>query len=89
MDTVLELLKLDLGVTHKLRDLYFMHLIEGCADELERKNIKLDKNAPDDQMLLSDYAAWQYRHRQEDVPLARNLQLRIANRAIRGRSGND
>lgn len=85
MDNVLILLKIDLGISHSLRDAYFIQLIQGSAKEIEKKGVKLDLNAADDQMLLADYAAWTYRKRQEDVPLANNIQHRIRNRIIKER----
>jgi hypothetical protein len=85
MDSVLNLLKLDLGVSHNLRDTYFLQLLQGSVKELEKKGIRLNINAADDSMLLADYAAWIYRKRQEDVPLANNIQHRIRNRIIKER----
>lgn len=85
MNTVLELLKLDLGITHTLRNAYFISLLQGCQKEIERRGITLDLNSPDDQMLLTDYAAWTYRKRQEDTPLANNIQHRLRNRIIKER----
>lgn len=85
-DTVLKLLKMDLGITHSARDEYFLSFLNGCKSEIERKGITLDLNNLDDQILLSDYAAWMYRKRQEDVPLANNIQLRIRNRIVKERS---
>jgi hypothetical protein len=85
MDTILNLLKIDLGITHNLRDAFFIQLINGSQKEIERRGIKLDLKAADDQMLLCDYAAWSYRKRQEDIPLANNLQHRIRNRIIKER----
>lgn len=88
-DTVLELLKIDLGITHSARDEYFSHLINGTIKEIERKGITLDVDAIDDQMLVADYSAWTYRKRQEDVPLAKNILLRIRNRIVKERSVGD
>lgn len=85
METVLALFKIDLGISHEKRDTYFTTHISACSDELQRKGITLDLTSDDDAMLLSDYAVHQYRHRDEDVPLARNLQLRINNRKVRSR----
>lgn len=85
MDNVLILLKIDLGITHNLRDAYFIQLIQGSEKEIEKKGVRLDLNAADDQMLLADYAAWTYRKRQEDIPLANNIQHRIRNRIIKER----
>ena len=89
MDEVLKLLKLDLGIAHDQRDDYFTALIASAEQELERKGVKLDLEQTDDKMLLSDYAAWLYRKRQEDVPLANNLRWRIMNRKTRARAGGD
>ncbi len=86
MEIVLDLLKLDLGVTHTHRDTYFNALITRCEKEIRRKGILLDLTDTEDQMLLSDYAAWTYRKRQENIPMAQNLQLRIRNRIIKARS---
>jgi hypothetical protein len=81
--TLLGLLKLDLGITHSLRDAYFNNLLESSQNEIERTGITLEYTIVDDQMLTADYAAWTYRHRQENIPLSRNLQIRINNRIIK------
>ncbi|EOP94830.1 hypothetical protein IGM_01262 [Bacillus cereus HuB4-4] len=81
--TLLTLLKLDLGITHDLRDAYFNNLLVSSQNEIERTGIVLDFESIDDQMLTIDYAAWSYRNRQEDTPLSRNLQFRINNRVIK------
>ncbi|MEX0416526.1 hypothetical protein [Bacillus sp. C30] len=81
--TLLNLLKLDLGITHNLRDAYFNNLLVSSQNEIERTGIILDFESIDDQMLTVDYAAWSYRNRQEDAPLSRNLQMRINNRVIK------
>ncbi len=86
MDEALKLLKLDLGITHNKRDAYFNALLNSAVLELERKGIALSLAEADDQMLLSDYAAWLYRKRQDDVPLAKNLKLRLMNRKVRARA---
>lgn len=85
MDTLLNLLKTDLGITHNMRDSFFIQLIKGIKIEIERRGITLDDNSADDQMLIVDYAAWSYRKRQEDIPLAKNIQHRLRNRIIKER----
>jgi hypothetical protein len=82
---MLNLLKLDMGITHNLRDAFFMKLLDGTMQEIKRRGITLDLNSADDQMLVVDYASWMYRKRQEDVPLASNIQHRIRNRIIKER----
>ncbi|PEA86644.1 hypothetical protein [Bacillus thuringiensis] len=85
---LLRLLKLDLGITHDLRDTYFSQVLVSAQNEIERTGIVLGFENMDDQMLTVDYAAWTYRKRQEDIPLARNLQMRIHNRVIQ-KAGNE
>lgn len=85
MNTILNLLKIDLGITHNLRDAFFIQLLNSSKQEIERKGITLDLSKAADQMLLMDYAAWVYRKRQEDVPLANNIQHRLRNRIIEER----
>ncbi|MFE4764396.1 hypothetical protein [Bacillus mycoides] len=80
---LLDLLKLDLGITHNLRDTYFNNILVSSQNEIERTGIVLDFESIDDQMLIVDYAAWSYRNRQVDTPLSRNLQFRINNRVIK------
>jgi hypothetical protein len=85
MNTLLNLLKLDLGITHNLRDSFFIQLLNATIKEIGRRGITIDKNSADDQMLVVDYASWTYRKRQEDVPLANNIQHRLRNRIIKER----
>jgi len=86
MQTVLEMLKVDLGISHQSRDVYLNNVIQGCVEELKDKGIMLHLEQTDDAMLLSDYAAWRYRKRTEDVPLAKNLDLRIKNARTKERA---
>ena len=88
MDEVLKLLKLDLGISHDKRDSYFIALLESAQMELSRKGIVLNLTQADDMMLLSDYAAWLYRKRQEDVPMSNHLNWRLMNRKVRVRAGD-
>ena len=84
----MKLLKLDLGISHDKRDSYFIALLESAQMELSRKGIVLNLTQADDMMLLSDYAAWLYRKRQEDVPMSNHLNWRLMNRKVRVRAGD-
>ncbi|HBF66487.1 MAG TPA: hypothetical protein DDW34_13050 [Clostridium sp.] len=86
METVLALLKIDLGITHNLRDTFFDAQIEACKAEIEGKGITLDLTNVEDQVLLSDFTAWRYRTRTGDMPLANNLHWRIRNRVVKERA---
>jgi S-adenosylmethionine synthetase len=85
MNTLLNLLKIDLGITHNIRDAFFIQLLQATIKEIERRGITLDTTSADDQMLIVDYACWTYRKRQEDIPLANNIQHRLRNRIIKER----
>lgn len=91
MDIALQMFKIDLGINHDKRDGYFKNYLIAQSADLLRRGIKLDMKVMDDVMLLSDYAAWNYRKRTEDVALAQNLQQRLRNRRIknRGEVAND
>ena len=86
MDIVLSLFKIDIGISHTLRDEYFISFLQSTKSEIEEKGIVLDLTCVEDQMLLSDYAAWKYRKRQEDVGMSQNLRFRIRNRIVKARS---
>ncbi|MGA3598582.1 hypothetical protein [Lysinibacillus agricola] len=80
--TCLSLFKLDMGITHNLRDTLFANLIESSTIELEKMGVNLSSGTVEDTQLIVDYSAWMYRKRQEDIGLPRNLQFRIHNRVI-------
>ena len=86
METVLQMFKIDLGISHTVRDAYFNNFLLAQQKELESKGFVLDLTATEDIMLLSDYSAWNYRNRSENVALAKNLQLGIRNRVIKERA---
>jgi len=86
METVLQMFKIDLGITHIHRDGLLNNFLIAQQKELESKGITLDLTATEDVMLLSDYGAWNYRNRDKDVSLSKNLQLRIRNRNVKGRA---
>lgn len=86
MDEILTLFKIDIGITHKLRDEYFKKFLAAAQKEIESKGITLGLNDVEDQMLLSDYAAWKYRKRQEDVGMSQNLKYRVRNRVVKERA---
>lgn len=82
--TCLSLFKLDKGITHNLRDALFTNLIKTAETELSKMGVSFSTTAltVEDMQLIVDYSAWQYRKRQEDIGLPRNLRFRINNRVI-------
>ena len=88
MNTALDMFKIDLGITHNLRDTYFTNLLTAYNDELSRKGINLDLTNTEDIMLLVDFSVYNYKHRNEAVELSKNLRNRILNRQVKGRADN-
>jgi len=86
LETVLNMFKIDLGITHNLRDTFFNNFLLAQQKELEGKGFTLDLALTEDIMLLSDYATWNYRKRGEDIGLSKNLILRIRNRVTKERA---
>lgn len=82
--TCLQLLKLDLGVSHNARDVIYTNLLESSVSELERMGVVFTSPSPtsDDIQLIVDYSSWMYRKRAEDVGLPRRLRFKINNRII-------
>lgn len=82
LQTCLSLFKLDLGITHNLRDALFSNLLKSSSIELTKMGVDLSQETVEDIQLVVDYSLWMYRKRQEDVGLPRNLQFKIHNRVI-------
>lgn len=89
MDKILKLFKIDLGINHDKRDEYFTVLISSTITQLERKGItsKGDDDL-DYTLLVADLAAWTYRNRQENMPMAENLRQRIRDRIVVNRAND-
>lgn len=83
----LDLLKQDLGILHDKRDNYLINMLSSCNVELSDRGVEISQGSIDDIMLLADYAAWKYRNRDKDVPLANNLIVRIRNKQTKRRCG--
>jgi len=80
--TCLSLFKLDLGITHNLRDSFFSNLIQSTISELEGMGVDLSSSTVEDIQLTVDYSSWMYRKRDQDVGLPRRLKFKINNRVI-------
>lgn len=85
----LQLFKLDLGITHHLRDTYFSNILDASYNELSKMGIDFSSSTVEDLQLIVDYAVWNYRKRQEDVGLSRSLKFRIHNRVIQKAGAKD
>ena len=65
MDKILKILKADLGIINSTaRDEYCLERLTSDEADLKGRGIVLNLSAPDDCLLLADYTAWVYRHRE-------------------------
>ena len=85
----LDLLKADLGISHNKRDEYFTSLLTANEEELASKGIKLDEDRTSDVVLLAEYTAFNYRNRDTENEMPKNLALRIKNRKMKARCEYD
>ena len=83
--SVLKLFKINLGISHQAKDALFEGILDADNEELKRQGVILDLAKTDDVLLLVDYSAWNYRKRDENIPLSANLKARIARRKTRRR----
>ena len=89
MDRILKILKADLGIINSTaRDEYFIERLTADEADLKGRGIVLDLSAPDDCLLLADYTAWVYRHRESGEPIPKHIELRLNNRKVKTRCNN-
>jgi len=88
MDTgqLLELLKLKLGISTKLRDNPLEKIIDAVISELENTfGVVLDPERADHEMFLVDFAAYRY---EGGVDMPRHLQWRLHNLQVSSKGKN-
>ena len=79
---MLELLKSNLGITTKARDVYLQSILDSVTEELRnQKGINIDDKDNIHVAFIVDYAAWRFRNRGEGV-MPRNIQYRLHNLII-------
>lgn len=83
---IVELLKLDIGISSTARDYYFLSLVKSSTQELNSRGACLDFGKTEDVMLAADYAAWKYRHRETGEGMPENIRQRLINRRTEKRS---
>lgn len=84
--TALALFKTALGINHDKRDTYFTAMLDAACAELEGRGVHLDLENVEDNMLLADYAEFNYRNRDGAKAMPLNLDMRIKNRKAKGRA---
>lgn len=85
INEIVELIKLDLGIMATARDFYFQQLAVAAREELNARGARLDLNEIADKVLVADYAAWQYRHRETGEGMPEHIRQRLTNRRTEAR----
>lgn len=81
-EKILNLLKLKLGITTTIRDVYLLSLIQAMMSEVkDTLGIFLDANRMDHLHFLVDYAYFRYSNR-ESSEMPRHLAWRLHNLAV-------
>ncbi|MBS4750326.1 hypothetical protein KG091_04465 [Carnobacteriaceae bacterium zg-ZUI78] len=77
--TILQLVKMRLGISTKVRDAYLSHIIKGAIDFLEKTHgVFLDEDNMEHQMFVVDYVSYRYTN-QDSPTFPRHLQWRLHN----------
>lgn len=81
MEAMLQMLKIDLGITTAAYDERLKEYLYAAKDEITRQGATLDtENALADAQLCVMYAAWMWRKRDEMVAMPRMLRYALNNR---------
>ena len=86
---VLEMLKVDLGISTDAYDNRFSQYIDYAVEEITREGITLDASAPNDLNLIAMYSAWLWRKRDTGYGMPRMLRYALNNKLIAQKLGDD
>lgn len=89
MAIVLEMLKVDLGISTDAYDNRFSQYIDYAVEEITREGITLDASAPNDLNLIAMYSAWLWRKRDSGDGMPRMLRYALNNKLIAQKLGDD
>lgn len=85
INEIVEMIKLDIGIMSTARDFYFQQLAVAVREELNARGARLDLNEIADKVLVADYAAWKYRHRETGEGMPEHIRQRLINRSTKVR----
>lgn len=89
MAIVLEMLKVDLGISTDAYDNRFSQYIDYAVEEITREGITLDASAPNDLNLIAMYSAWLWRKRDSGDGMPRMLRYALNNKLLAQKLGDD
>lgn len=79
---MLEMLKIDLGITTDAYDARLNNYLLSAQTEIEREGATLNLDNVNDQMLVIMYAAWTWRRRDTMEGMPRMLRYALNNRVL-------
>lgn len=82
MDTMLTMLKVDLGITSTVYDLRLTQYLASAQTEIIREGAVLDLDQVDDMQLVVMYAAWMWRRRDGMDGMPRMLRYALNNKVF-------
>lgn len=83
METLLAMLKIDLGLTVDAYDSRLQEYLTSSIVELKKMGAQaLDETAPEDAELIVLYAQWKWKHRDNLTGIPEGLRFKIHNRVF-------
>lgn len=76
---LLEMLKIDLGITTRIYDVRLVQYIEAAKAEIARESVQLKDNLADNNLVVQ-YAAWMWRRRDTGAGMPRMIRWQLNNR---------
>lgn len=83
-NTMLAMLKVDLGITTNAYDQRLASMLTTAADAIEREGITLSGSIADGNMIIQ-YAAWLWKKRDSGEAMPRSLRWMMNNRLFSGK----
>ena len=84
-ETMLSMLKIDLGITTTAYDARLSQYLTSAKKEIEREGVSLSSStSADDANIVIQYAAWMWRKRDTGEGMPRMLRWLINNRLFEG-----
>lgn len=80
IETMLAMLKIDLGITATAYDDRLTQYLESAKAEIEREGVTLSADSVTDCNLVIQYAAWMWRKRDTGEGMPRMLRWQLNNR---------
>lgn len=76
---LLEMLKIDLGITTRIYDVRLVQYIEASKAGITQEGVQLNDNLADNNLVVQ-YAAWMWRNRDTGAGMPRMIRWQLNNR---------